>query len=243
MGFECDRCRDNFSTKQKLQSHQVRKFPCRKVHRCKDCNQDFGDNTKLIRHSESEKHRLNSKINQLLSTSNTVTNSQLVSIVGDKNTSNNVNVVININGTEDYGMIKAEKLVQIFKRHVDNVRTILYIIEMINFNPEFPENHNIYISNKRTKDINVFGQNGWEIKGKTYSKDIILSTIKFIRRVFEDHLNTFDKNEKERYFAFRHYTRVPEDELLNDKKFKSFQSDVLCYLYNNRDMVLNVLSK
>jgi len=45
------------------------------------------------------------------------------------------------------------------------------LIESVHFNDEYPENQNICITNKRTKDAKVFDGKKW----KTINKDLLLN--------------------------------------------------------------------
>lgn len=263
--FPCPRCIKVFTQKKSLNCHIQRKIPCTKVYNCLVCKKEFFDSFNLDRHYESQIHILqcrivddvppNNRTNQPISRESGSNGNGTANVTGDSNTilsgndnnntiiNNNISINFTVYGGEDYGIVNVSRLVKVIQRHPDKVEIILHIIEMVNFNPKHPENSNIYVSNKKTKDINLYGKNGWEIRTQNYSKDLILDTLKFLRNIYEDYSEQLDKNQKAKFLDLLHFTRVPSDDLLTDKKFKTFQSDVLCYLYNNRDIVLNLLSK
>lgn len=241
--FECNRCLDTFTAKRNLQQHMVKKFQCSNIFRCKECMKDFSDKSSLNKHYESEKHR-RTVVQNVINQDNSNNNSNIIE--GDNNgnvTLQNININFNVYGSEDYGIVDLMKLISVIKRYPDKVDVVLKVIELVNFNPRYPKNKNIYVSNKKTKDINLYGKNGWEIQPPSYSKDIIISILKFLKQIYEDLCDKLTNDQKASLMTLLNFTRVPEDDLLTDKKFKNFQKEVLCYLYNNRDIVMELLSK
>jgi hypothetical protein len=141
--IECEKCGKEYSSEENLKRHQ--KTSC-----------------KIIKQKLNEENiKLREKIEQLekitqITNNNTTTN--------NNNTTNNVminNNYITISLTP-YNDPNMEGMQQYLEAAIRKTfLSVPSLIESVHFNKEFPENQNICITNRRTKDAKVFdGKNG-----------------------------------------------------------------------------------
>lgn len=132
----CDYCEAKFKT-----------IPSKRRHQLHYCNENM-DLKLEIKKLEKEKNKLRKDIEILLTK------------VG--NTTNNI-IIVNNFGKENLDYIKDDFLKQIMKGPYG---AIPKLIKTIHFHPEFPENHNIKITNKKLPYASVWNKENWEIRNK-----------------------------------------------------------------------------
>ena len=82
----------------------------------------------------------------------------------------NNTIVVNKWGNENLDYLNTN----LFQKVVKSKKGIPKLIEIIHFNPEHPENHNVRITNKKLKYGEIKKDNKWILKNK---KDILTDLI------------------------------------------------------------------
>lgn len=106
------------------------------------------------------------------------------------------------------------------------------LIKEVHFNPDIPENHNIYISNrgKNNKHLNIFRNGQWEVENKSTEIDNLISDK-------ETNLSDWVSEKGEEYpdavEKFNEYL----DQKYDEDTAKLVKEEVELVLYNNRNMV------
>ena len=107
---------------------------------------------------------------------------------------------------------------------------VLDIIEKIHFNPEKPENMNIFISNMKDKYIMVYEDGNWNIKNKINELDELYDNKEML---LEDWLNEYGtdslRKKYEKYTINKH----------NIELFNSIKDEVKMMLYNKKTIIEN----
>jgi hypothetical protein len=113
--------------------------------------------------------------------------------------------------------------------------SINYLIEKIHFNPEKPENMNIYISNIKNKYLMLFENGTWKMKTRR----------KEIERLIEDKedlINEWIKNNKNKHPELKpkiqRYINNKNDK--DDPSIDFIKDEVELLLYNKKNMIENV---
>jgi hypothetical protein len=153
--FTCEHCKKEFTLKTNLQRHLNRKTTCyeRKDRlTCKTCNVVFTRLGSLNEHMKTNKHINN-----------------LTKIVDDKN--------IKVSGGTNISTINAINVVPFCKEKLDSLTdeqkkqflsqtkmSIRELVKLLHLNPNLPQNHNVYISNMRSKYGHIYDGEQWIVK-------------------------------------------------------------------------------
>jgi len=155
-------------------------------------------------------------------TNNNITNNTI-------NQTNNV-IVINSFGKEDLSHIT----LQDYKKYLNTYfKGFINYIEKVHFDDNMPENHNICITNLKSKDIKVYDGDKWIAKPKT---DII---DKFMRKKLNTLIDKFDELEDTDQITEKVVDNFSEFQVnyMDDKAKKTTKDDVILMIYNNKDKV------
>lgn len=217
----CNYCNKSFKSKQNRQKHEIK---------CKDTR-------------DNEMKKLNDKIIELeelvkssqSSTNNIVNNN----IINNNNNNTQVNYFINNYGNEDISHITKRDFLRIFKTRK---MSIPKFIEMLHFNKDVPQNHNVYISNYKDNYALIFSDNKWKIIDKN---EILRKLIFDSRDLLETEFDEFkaselkNKMDERSMELFQEYlNNVEEDNIMNGLK-----ETIKLLLYNEKDMVLEFKRK
>src|SRR5690606_35155394 len=130
--IKCDMCNKNFSNANSLSRH---------VTVCK-----IKQDKIKIKDLENKVAELNNKLSSINITNNNTTN--------NTNNTNNINVInyitVNLTPYNDSNMKGMQQYLENAIRK--SFLSVPTLIESVHFNDKYPENHNICITNKRTKD-------------------------------------------------------------------------------------------
>lgn len=206
---------------------------------------------------------LNNKITKLEEENENLKNQVILYNTTPKNTTNytlNLNFQINnFNDTKD------------FKGNFNNLLNengkFIYLktIENLYLNPEKPENHNIYITDKNRGYVKVYNNGRWETKNINILDEIINNVVDFFNLSIEKLKEDNEKYErlknrllpKIKYIEFcdLDFLENLEDEQLNEdinnkdkiKRCKDFRNmvyeDIKILFHDKKDIVLNTIKK
>ncbi len=148
-----------------------------------------------------------------------------------KNSNNTINNIVLVNyGNEDMNKIDKNKVMECIKRGA--FQSTVRLTDVIHFDPDHPENHNIYISNMKNKYAMEYKNNGWHLVTKT---ELIDKIYRHKREYIEDNLEEFYKglNTKQKESLDLWLSTDEEHD-----KIKKIKHDMLLLLFNKRQMVL-----
>ena len=227
----CMFCNKNFNNKNNVERHIFSS--------CKVKKDMLNDKNKIIEEKnkiqkQEEENKLHDEIKSLKNTvaklikkqTNNITFNQII----NNNTNNNLIININPLWKEDLSHITETD----YKKYLSGFFPgFINFIEKVHFDDNVPENHNICISNLKSKYVYVYENNKWIVK----EKDDILDN--FITKKYNLLTDKFEEFE--------------ENNIINDKiidKFKEFQdnydnlesqkntkNNIMLMIYNNRDKV------
>jgi len=209
----CEFCSKTFTTRRSLNKHK--KDSCRvKKSNIEEENRALKEKVEKLEEQIAKKPT-NVTINNDNSTHNT------------HNTHNNI--IINITPYNDPNLEGAEKYyLHAIKRIFLSVPTI---IEKIHFNSAFPENHNICITNYRTKLAKVFTGREW----KTMEEDQLISElVNTYENLLEDWAEDPEYPERMRYIQIYKEIKERDGRL---KVEKEIRDEVKKLIYDKRGMI------
>ena len=201
--YICDICRKEFSTKFSLQRHNETINCKEKIEAkfCKICDKVFADKQGLQRHLKTKKHIQN--VSNKIKNINNGDKNNIINVTGTNNGTINGTNNGTINGTnktiiniiniiphleETLNDLSEKEKINILKKHD---RALPELIKKINFNKDLPQNHNVFLTGKQSKDGHIYDGNKWIAKS---TKDIINDLIELnINNI--DHLLVIHKEK------------------------------------------------
>jgi len=201
--IECEHCDNNLSSRRSLKEH---------IKTCKVLKLDREAQLKQkIKELEKENELLKSNANTII------------------NNGNIINVNIQVNGYNDTDFSKiTDKLKSLALGKT--LMSIPKMIENTHFNPNIPENQNIYISNQRGKYAMVYNGQDWAIQDQNETINKLIDDHEY---ALEEWVNEVgDKHPKEMK-KFQKYMNVKE----KDGAEEAMKEEVRMLLYNKRNVV------
>ena len=110
---------------------------------------------------------------------------------------------------------------------------IPHLIEKIHFNPQKPENHNIYISNLKNNYAMIYDGNKWALKDRD---DEINKLIDDKELIIEQKLEEWIENGEKYPDAMKKFSRYLEKKE-NDKVINKVKGEIKLMLFNNRNFI------
>lgn len=154
------------------------------------------------------------------------------------NTNNNyIMVKLNSFSNTDYSHIKDEDYLECIRR---GNMGIPFLIQKIHFNPEKPENHNIFISNIKSDYIKVYENGKWMTRLQYEAINMMVQdNANIVEDKIEEWHDKGHKYSKDEYkITLDKYPRFLNR--LNDSKYvgRKVEQEVKLVLFNNKDMVI-----
>ena len=219
--YLCEDCGKSYKYRQGLSFHR------------KTCTGNVHINTY---HEEKEMKRdqeieeLRSQIAFLMETRGTTTNNNTT----NNNTQNNTqNIYITVNnfGKENIEYITDKDICRLISMAPS--KTIPNIIQMIHFDPEHPENHNVKMTNKKLKYAQVFTDNGWVTTSRGKAVDDMIQTGYNVAA--QKYSDNKDKIKSSKQGQFENFQMRFEDQ--DAETMRTLKSDVDLSLINGTDKI------
>jgi transcriptional regulator NrdR family protein len=243
MEFACSVCQYTSDHKRHVVRHINKKKSCgsgvREVIeipidvKCEFCGKAFATREtmkehirKTCKHKDDAKDEEIRKLKEELRKAKSVTNID--------NSTNTTNYIIVINNYEDTSLDKLTDKTynKIIKDVEEPYKMIPKLIKAVHFNPNIPENHNIYLSNrnKNNKHLQIYRNGHWEITDKNTEIDNLINDKEtilgdWVAEKGEDYSETVEK--------FNEYLEQKYD----DDIAKLVKEEVELLLYNGRHMI------
>jgi hypothetical protein len=153
-------------------------------------------------------------------------------ITNNNNNINQTNNVIMINnfGNENLSHITLQDYKKYFSTYF---KGFLNFIEKVHFDDNMPENHNICITNMKSKDIKVYEGDKWIAKPKTNVID------KFLRKKLNTLIDKCEEFEETDQITDKVVDKFSEFQVnyMDNSAKKNTKDDVILMIYNNKDKV------
>jgi hypothetical protein len=218
---------------------------------CITCHKTFQDSANLNRHLQTKQHKNNhemvsalktmmldfkkevlAKIDEVNVNKTTNVDPSSFNLVNDNsnNINNNINFHIeNLKDTKDF--LSDDRKYHLLQR---GRMALPYLVEDVNFNPDHPENHNMYISNNKTKVVHIKRNGQWEShKGREIISEVIYDyDYRFFRSFAEGgELEEKYKNASKYYYQYIDITEGAETQ-------RKIEDSIMEMLYNKREMII-----
>jgi len=248
MEFACSVCHYTSSKKEHIVRHIQKKKSCGTGNKeiieipteivCEYCNKNFSTSTSLKLHQKN-----NCKSRMILLEKKQKEDQEKIKDLENQlksrqepTTINNNNQTINIyiNNYEDTDLNKiTDKIYNQIINEADEVYQIIpRMIKEIHFNPNIPENRNIYLSNrnKNNKHLQIYRNKHWEIEKKDTEIDNLINDKE---TNLSDWIGEKGKKYPESLEKFNEY----QEQKFDEETVKLVKEEVELVLYNNRHMI------
>jgi hypothetical protein len=248
--FQCTRCSYEFQKKANYISHVHKQTMCEPIMSeiiptetnfkklnfrfpCEICSKTFASKYNLDVHVckptnfvINKRNVINGNINNSFNTTNNTTNNT------NNNTNNNttLNIMVNDFKNTNFDFITDDKILRFIKSYRLAIPNLL---QETHFNPEHPENHNLYMSNIKNKSVRYKQGDEWLYKNGSEMAEDIINNYHF--KMF--HSFSEDEDAQAKYpdlkKSYDKYLEITEKE---DAKSK-IKDDVYEILYNGKGLV------
>jgi hypothetical protein len=227
--FSCEYCDKEYTYKSDYTKHH------------KSCKEKNNKEQALREQVDILQEQLKNLTANGVTNNNTTNNNTNNNITFDNSTTNNnnnntvnntINVFVNDFKNTKYDYITPTQRVGFMGR---NMNAIPKLLEEVHFNPEHPENHNMYMSNYKNKVARYKDRGKWFTKsGSEFVEDLIVDYHTKMFLEFEENPDNPKGAE-----AFKKYMKITEPQEAQDK----IKEQIYEMMYNNRDMITNTDKK
>ena len=206
----CCICQKNFSYLSNLYRHRSK---------CKENQTKEEKNIPNIDTLETEIKELRKKLEDLKKNTNNTTNN----IEKQTNTINNIETqnIININcfGNENMDYITDKVILHCMSKIYGSIPLL---IEKIHFDPEHPENNNIYIPNKKLPHAKIMnGKREWEIvQRKDAIEDMMIKGYNLLDETFQENAHELADSKQKHFRNFQAKYEEADKDTIKDIKDK-----------------------
>lgn len=188
--FKCSSCEYTSEFKNHVQRHIGNKTKCGKGQaeileipvdiNCEFCFKEFNTRPSLKRHLKTCKIRKANVEEELRSAQAKIKDLETklaqkpITVINDNSTTNNnINIIIQLRPYNDPRL--PDDMDDIYEDAWSKKKSIPTFIERLHLNDELPENHNMCITNLKTKLAKVFTEQGWTTKDEDKLLDEIIT--------------------------------------------------------------------
>jgi hypothetical protein len=262
--FQCTDCNKIFTTKFNLQKHIKNKSCKNATIECDFCDNKFTTIASMKRHIKkscknkacyitiAEKQQIYEQLLKLQKENEELKDKfkkiEKVPKITNNTTNNNANTM-NINngvinnftlyahGKEDLDRIDKNDLLLGIKNGFNSTTKLT---ELINFNPKYPEYHNVYISNMKSKYAMKYDGNVWTLVRKNdLIDDVYEQKRDYIYINMDNYSKSLSKVQRESIDRWMLLDEINP----NDPIIKRIKSDIELLLYNNRGIPIATTEK
>jgi len=234
----CSYCNKTFSNKYNLDRHLNDRCKIKKDDRNKKeeiyqllIKQMEENNKKQINELKNEIMKLKDEITKNNNTINNSTMNNIGNQTNNNNTNNQQNIIkqLNINlvahGKEDLSFITEERFKTLFYK---GFKSIENLTEIVHFDKNRPENHNIYISNIKDTYVMKYDGDDWKLMNRENClQDMYEDKSDYLVEKFEE---LHDKLNEQTINRFSNFLNRRDD----DKIIEQTKKEIKLILYNNR---------
>lgn len=229
----CKYCGKEYKHRPGLSRHI--KYSCQK-------NEDE-DLKELVKLMNEQLNTINNKLNE--STVENEKKDKMIKKLTTKLQINNYNtnnvIVTNILNYKDTDISHLTS--KDYERAIKQVNNAIpSIMKEIHFNPEKPENMNIYIPNIKDKYLLIFNENEWQIKARSHAvNNLIDDKYVILKDWYDENLRDRDINEnmdQESYNFLKQNFEKFDANIENDEIKNIIKEEIIMFLYNKRNMII-----
>ena len=228
--YTCAKCNKTFNQKVDYDRHINRKYSCdvnSSVNECSICKKEFKHKSSLYKHFKKCSNK--TQIMNINDNSKNITNIDKQLNVDKMNVDGDVKVVKF--GNEDISYI-SDDLFQSILGH--GYKSVEEFVDHTHFNPDHPENHNIYIADIKNNYVLLYDGDQWNIKDRDEAiEDLIYAKSDYLSVKFDELMHKLSPMDIKKFTNFMKNRD-------NDLKMKMVKTDLKLMLYNNRHIPVSL---
>jgi hypothetical protein len=161
---------------------------------------------------------------------NKITNNSINNGIVNNGTFNNNNIILVGYGSEDLSKLSKLDMLKVLQ---SGYNSTVKLTEVVHFNPDFPEYHNVYISNMKDKYAMMHDGNKWTL---TTKEDLI-------SKIYDDKKNYIEENLEAFVESLHPFRKRALERWLDtddeDTKVKEIKENIKLLLYNSKNMIID----
>ncbi|AYV76118.1 MAG: hypothetical protein Terrestrivirus4_166 [Terrestrivirus sp.] len=242
--FKCNYCNKEFCNKYTLERHLNERCKIKKEDTSKkeeiyqlllrQMKEIKEDNKKMFDELKAENLKLKNELaiknnttinNTNTGTMNTIENQTNNNTNNQQNNIKNLNINLIAHGKEDLSFITDDQMKKILNKGFKSIENLTQIVY---FDKNRPENHNIYISNIKDSYVMMYDGNDWKLMNRENClQDIYDDKCDYLVEKFEQLEGKLDESTLKRFGNF--LSRKDDDKIIEQTK-----REIKLILYNNR---------
>jgi len=266
--FLCKICKNKYSSYKSLWNHNKKFHPTNNEVSdivlnnvennkllCKYCNKKFKSQSNKCQHEKKfckinkqskkydELEKIVKKLQEEIMNKNTITNNNNGTI---NNNNNNSNIVINNFGSESINKLTANDIKLLAN---ENLNAFIKIVEMLNFDKKYPENHvfcNTSLDGNYLNVLNTETKQIEKILKKDFFDKVLLNSIQKINDIlfrFEYRSDNEININKKYLIKLEDTSKKSEEIITNQKQKTTYKRNINQLSYNKKHLVLDTWSK
>jgi hypothetical protein len=219
--FVCHYCEQQFKFKQSMYRHI--KYSC-----TKNKTEDLAELVRLLNlQIEQQRNDFQSQL-QTQTKHIETQQKQIDKLMGKLEINGSFNTTINMN-LLNYNETDTSHLTdEDYRKCIRNAsRCVLRLIEKVHFNPNKPENMNLYISNMKDKYMMMYKDNKWMLTDKAQLGSVYDDKEEMIEEWFAEN------KDSEMIKYFNRYLNLKED----DKEMQLIKEEMKLMMFNNKNLI------
>lgn len=229
--YICPRCNYSTNRKANMVRHINRKFLCDAL----NLDIKFTKNVKnriLEKKFNFNDYECDDTSSEKTTDSKKYTNTTINNVINNTTINNVTNTIVNITlpyNETNHEFLNDNDYIQCINRMIMSVPNL---IQKIHFDPDHPENHNIYISDCSRNKLLMYNGNNWTISNHKEMIDKLLIDHEYL---IEEWLENGEDKYIELMKKFKEYMDKKSEIGVEDK----IKEEINLILYNNRNVVKN----
>ena len=223
--YQCQDCDSTFSHKTNFYRH--------KKHFCKGSNKNISESSEeeSVENLQKKVKAAEKKVEVELLKKKLAEAEKKIDELKMSQTVTNINIFA-YNKNPDMSHLTNHDFLKIMNRGVNSVPKL---IEAIHFNPDKPENHNVYIPNLKNKYAMIYNGKKWDLSNK---EDIIDDMYDDNSNILEEKMEEFENSEKNSKVLnkFKRFINKKEDERIRNK----VKDQIKLLLFNNKEVLKQI---
>lgn len=236
--FECKYCRRGYGSQSGMYKHMrtcsTKYDTGRQMLSEKRIKTLEDENQKLKKNEEAMQKKIDIMLKSIeeLKGNYGIVNNQTINVGSINHINNTINLIAY--GKEDLTKLTEGEILEVLQ---SGYNSPIKLTEKIHFNPERPENHNIYISNKKGKYASVYNGIYWTSKNK---KEVVENLYEDKKNYIEAYIMDYSTSiPQSRIKALDRWIKTPEDHA----RIMKVKDDILMLLYDKREITKKTIEK